>query len=390
MIGLGARRRVGLGAIDLVTITPGSALELAVDDTQPLAAHAYNAVGQELDQVQRTVSWSSSNASVATVSSAGLVTAIGEGTCTITARIDGIASAALDVEVAEEAPSEEAQAPLFFSDFTNSLGRGANAISDGGKWATVNGRDADSGTIVVASTGLTGFPANANVLACEINDSNNVCILGTTPNTFDEPEIGESQFVRFYYQCRQAYDAVNTGNNAKHPIQDGGAGTGGRSLEFRQIIRSNGTHWGAGILVIADNGENSFANQLWLASPDLEIDEVYRFEFEIRRTGANDYTLHGRVYQHSNVVDAVNGVLIRADADFTNEEHGGSLTLEDEPTLHPRNGAGFATLRYLTAGHNGISGQTNGWPLSRQTGFAVARDRWIGKYGAAQITGEAA
>jgi uncharacterized protein YjdB len=77
--------------IDEVTFTPGDivnvtgvtlnkdTLEMEVSDTETLVATVTPA-----NATNKTVTWESSNTGVATVSSAGLVTAIGDGTATIT------------------------------------------------------------------------------------------------------------------------------------------------------------------------------------------------------------------------------------------------------------------------------------------------------------------
>jgi len=69
-----------------VTISPDS-LYVPVDNDWPLTATAYNAVGTELPGA--TFTWSSSNTSVAVVTSAGDMTAMDIGTATITATSGG-------------------------------------------------------------------------------------------------------------------------------------------------------------------------------------------------------------------------------------------------------------------------------------------------------------
>lgn len=69
-----------------VTVQPDSAL-VAAGDTIRLSATALDAQGNPL--TGRTVAWSTSDASVATVSATGLVTGVGSGAATISATIDG-------------------------------------------------------------------------------------------------------------------------------------------------------------------------------------------------------------------------------------------------------------------------------------------------------------
>jgi parallel beta-helix repeat protein len=69
-----------------------SSASLTVGQTTQATATALDASGQALEG--RTVSWSSNSASVATVSSSGLVTAVGAGTAAITAAIEGVTKSA--------------------------------------------------------------------------------------------------------------------------------------------------------------------------------------------------------------------------------------------------------------------------------------------------------
>jgi uncharacterized protein YjdB len=73
-------------AVTSVAVTP-PANALIVGQTAELAATAKDASGTVI--VGRTVQWATSNASIATVSSAGVVTAVGEGTATVSATVEG-------------------------------------------------------------------------------------------------------------------------------------------------------------------------------------------------------------------------------------------------------------------------------------------------------------
>jgi uncharacterized protein YjdB len=70
-----------------VTVSPTSAT-LAVGAAQQLTAAPKSAAG--VDITGKSTSWSSATPAVATVSAAGLVTAVGPGTASITATIDGV------------------------------------------------------------------------------------------------------------------------------------------------------------------------------------------------------------------------------------------------------------------------------------------------------------
>ena len=73
--------------VTAVQVTPATAT-LLVGGTQQLSAAARDAKGAAL--TGRPVTWSSSNPSVATVSGTGLVTAVGAGSATLTARVEGV------------------------------------------------------------------------------------------------------------------------------------------------------------------------------------------------------------------------------------------------------------------------------------------------------------
>lgn len=86
--------------VDSVAVEP-TTLTLAIDDTATVVATAFCEFGQPLERV---FTWTTSDTAVATVSDAGLVTATGEGTATITAET-GDVSATVEVTVASTVAS---------------------------------------------------------------------------------------------------------------------------------------------------------------------------------------------------------------------------------------------------------------------------------------------
>jgi len=76
-----------------VNITPSSFTLNAVGATQQLTADPRNAANVSL--TGRTVTWSSINPAIATVSATGLVTAVANGTTTIQANVEGVTNGAL-------------------------------------------------------------------------------------------------------------------------------------------------------------------------------------------------------------------------------------------------------------------------------------------------------
>lgn len=75
-----------------VTVTPAASQLVRPDETVQLTAVARDTFDNVI--AGRTVTWTTSDASIATVSAAGLVTSVGPGTATITATIEGVAGQA--------------------------------------------------------------------------------------------------------------------------------------------------------------------------------------------------------------------------------------------------------------------------------------------------------
>jgi formylglycine-generating enzyme required for sulfatase activity len=86
-----AAATVRLVPVAAVSVSPAAA-SLVVGATQQLTASARDASGNAL--TGRAVSWTSSAASVATVSAQGVVTAVAAGTSTITATVEGVTGSA--------------------------------------------------------------------------------------------------------------------------------------------------------------------------------------------------------------------------------------------------------------------------------------------------------
>jgi uncharacterized protein YjdB len=86
-----------------VTVTPASPT-IEVPNTRQLTATLRDAAGNQL--TGRTITWSSSATGIATVSSTGLVTAVAEGSATITATSEGISGNASVTVTAAPAPDQ--------------------------------------------------------------------------------------------------------------------------------------------------------------------------------------------------------------------------------------------------------------------------------------------
>ncbi len=136
---------VSLPAVASVTVSPSSA-SLVVGDTKTLSATLKDASGATL--TGRTITWISGDQSVATVSSAGVVTAVAAGTATVTAASEGKSGSA-SITVTAPAPSTSDPAP---SD-------GTDSSTHSGIFVSPSGSSSASGTVsspISLSAALSG------------------------------------------------------------------------------------------------------------------------------------------------------------------------------------------------------------------------------------------
>lgn len=83
--------------VAVVTVTPASVGALAPGDTKAFTATATNSSGDVISSV--SVTWATDDTDVATVSAGGVVTAVDDGTATLTATADGVVSNEVMLEV---------------------------------------------------------------------------------------------------------------------------------------------------------------------------------------------------------------------------------------------------------------------------------------------------
>ncbi len=146
-----------------VEVEPAEATLAVLGDTVRLAARAFDANGNEVADAQ--FSWASSDAAVATVDSTGLVTAVGNGSATITASA-GTASGTAVVTVMQAAGSvvvEPAEATLSVLGDTVRLAATAfdangNEVAD----AEFSWESSDAAVATVDSTGLVTAVGNGS------------------------------------------------------------------------------------------------------------------------------------------------------------------------------------------------------------------------------------
>ena len=82
----------GTPTVASVVVTPANAPLMSLEETVQLTAIAQDAGGNTISG--KTFTWSSSDLGVATVSGAGLVTAVANGTATVQAEVDGVSDQA--------------------------------------------------------------------------------------------------------------------------------------------------------------------------------------------------------------------------------------------------------------------------------------------------------
>ena len=122
---------------------------IAAGDTTRAKAVATDAAGNEI--TGRTVTWSSSNPAIATVSNLGLVTGVGAGTVSISALVDGLTSQGTVVVTSPVVSSVTVSAPL------TTLTAGQTTQG------TAQLRDASGATVTGPVTWTTSAPSVASV-----------------------------------------------------------------------------------------------------------------------------------------------------------------------------------------------------------------------------------
>lgn len=355
--------------VSSVEVSPAAATIEVVGGTATLNAEATDANGHTVPGA--TVTWSSSNPTVASVSS-GVVTGRAPGEATISALSDGhTGSASIVVGGAPPPPPPPGDRTfLFHSDWSTARGQTDAALRDLGKaipWTQRigNGR----GNEVVASTGLA-FPT-ANVLRVVAEDgdgdgdaSSNVLRVESLPI----PSTGETLYYRWY--IRVTVPDQHTGDSETHPIQDGVA-IGSTNWAFQIITRNDGT-W---LPSIETDAAAAWPNTHW-GRPNIVLRKnvTYRFELAVRRTGSSTFGLNARIY-------GADGALLFDDNDFVNSN--GTSSLADNPVLNIVN---LNSMNGLNAGFNGLGGPSTLMPFTMyyQGGVAVCEGDWCGAYSSAE------
>ena len=150
-----------------VTVTPATAALTALDDTVQLTAQVRDQYGETMAGI--SVAWSSSDAQVASADAAGLVTAVGNGTATITAKAGTVSGTAkVTVEQVLSAISISAAADsMVHGDTLRFAAEGADANGNVMEGIEFSWASSDTSVAMVDTAGLaTGTgPGNAEITA---------------------------------------------------------------------------------------------------------------------------------------------------------------------------------------------------------------------------------
>ena len=172
-----------------VSVTPSSST-LAVNGTVSLSAKAMDSNGNTL--TGRATVWSSSNASVVTVSPAGVATAVSPGTSTITASIEG-KSATASITVSSPSGGAVASIELSSNSTTLDIGQSTQAVAtlrdaDGNVLSgqTVTWTTVDPAIATVSSSGLIKAVSGGSVAIVASSGG----VSGSLAVTVKTPEAG--------------------------------------------------------------------------------------------------------------------------------------------------------------------------------------------------------
>ena len=205
---------VGVVPVATVSVTPSQST-LTVGQTVTLVANPLDAAGQPL--TGRTVTWSSGSAGIASVSSAGVVTAVAAGSAVITATIDGVNGLATVVVN----PAPPASVTVSPSSGTLTVGQtvtlGATVRDAAGNviaGAMVTWSSSDAAIATVSSSGVVSAVAagTATITATSGTASGTATITVTNPAvhhiviTPSNPQVKERQTIQL---TATAYDSNN-------------------------------------------------------------------------------------------------------------------------------------------------------------------------------------
>jgi len=309
----------------------------------------------------RTIAWTSSAPSVATVSSTGVVTTLVAGTAQITATSEGRSGSAMMTVSAPSSGGGGGNVPLVFaSDFSTGLGNSQAAVTDASKSIHWNDWHPDADQLYVVSASGLGFPAGINnALRTRYMGYNSADV--KTLNQWPEPATGGSMYFRIYYRLDIPNSYGNLPSGGHHPIEPV---PGACPFQFEYRIGSNA------------NGTMDFKATLPTGDyvQTLNKFQTYRFEWAFtNRTSAGAYKFEIRVYDASGAQIGSNSTFHRMNSTITLGQDNPDVPLASD------------CIRALTIGSNGPTGwetvgTTAADAFSYLSGVAISQVNWVGPY----------
>ena len=254
--------------VESITVTPGSA-ELFTGGQVQLQAELL-----PVTLADKTVSWTSSDEAVATVDAAGLVTAVGPGTASITATAnsDPTASASASVTVVQRtalaatinAQVVENGAPKFVRIDLNDLSR--TALGDAAAAHFGGGRSANI---------ITGFDSSGNVIVTYISDegyeSSILGSFGTTQyNSRDGAHVPPFSATSEDLTVTEEYMSLYVANNYLLLLTEAGSLTGWSGANYTAIAYAGTDDTGAHYYYLLNNSGQLLSTML-APDPDEPI-----------------------------------------------------------------------------------------------------------------------
>ncbi len=281
-----------------VEVAPGTASLSSIGETVQFTAEAFDANGHAVAGAAFT--WTSSNASVATVDAAGLATSTGIGSAEIAAGAGGVRAAA-ELTVTVEAVGLEVtpSARTLFS-IGETLRLSAEAVDTNGNavpgisvtWTSENSGIATvdmSGLVTSVRTGSTNIYAKAGALAdsASISVAQLAVRVEMTPETDTLDVVGDTLQLTAVARDANGYEVEDTDYiwTARHPhivtVDNNGlvtaTGKGSGTIQVR-ATRAGGNYVGtASITVLQDSGGDTAGD-----AADQVVRRFFRFRGPVR------------------------------------------------------------------------------------------------------------
>jgi hypothetical protein len=336
-------------AVATVTVSPASASVLAGGTVQ-LSATTRSGTGEIL--TGRVVTWTTSNAAVATVSATGNVLGVASGSATITATSEGRSGTATvtvsTVITPPPPPPPTTGSAVFASRWGTATGTSQSAYLDSGNptpWGFVCcSSNSNSAISTAASLGLADWPV-ANVYRVGMQAGASGIQTHQIQVDLGAPSANSHRYFRYYLQVPYGDDhGTSSESTIEHGVETTSAtNSGGRGLNLMRLPRNDGT-WFPVFRDIA-SGWRYVASGLRLAK-----NRTYRMEWHATYL-ASTYSIQVRIY------DAA-GTLVATENDF----------FQYLPVRNTSARLGAITFPYVAADHRyfrvGTNGPSSNFPMA--------------------------